>query len=138
MDDNIKNKLKIEVEKAYYSAKRYKVEFTFALLYHEEELPVDKLSQFMRVSDYLLKIDENHYFIILPNTEHNKAFKALQNLIMYLDRYFNNYTSCIGIDTFDISLSPTIVFNRLMKILSETKKHLNSRIENENILDELI
>ncbi|MCK4737920.1 MAG: hypothetical protein KAT10_05100 [Sulfurimonas sp.] len=138
MDDKIENRLRVEVEKSYYSAKRYKVEFTFAILYHEKELPVDKLSQFMRVSDYLLKIDENHYFIILPNTEHNRAFKALQNLIMYLDKYFKNNTSCIGTDTFDTSLSSTIVFNRLMQILNETKKHLHSRIENENVLNDLV
>ena len=138
MDDNIENRLRVEVEKSYYSAKRYKVEFTFAILYHEKELSVDKLSQFIRVSDYLLKIDENHYFIILPNTEHNKAFKALQNLIMYLDEYFKNNTSCISIDTFDTSLSSTIVFNRLMQILNETKKNLNSRIEDENILNNLV
>lgn len=63
MEDDIKNRLKIEIDKAYYVSRRYEAPSTFAILYYEGELPVSKLSEFVRVSDLLLKIDDNRYFI---------------------------------------------------------------------------
>lgn len=137
MDDYIKNRLKIEINKAYYTKKRYSVPSTFAILYHEKELDVAQLGKFVRISDHLLKMDDHHYFLNFAFTEQDGAFKASQNLIMYLDKYFNDTTSCVAIDTFDITLSPTIVLNRLMQILNETRKNSYTRIEDENILNEL-
>ncbi len=135
--ETIKKRLKIEINKAYYIAKRYNVQSTFAFLYHNGELPIDKLGKFVRVSDHLLKIDEHHYFINFTFTNQEDAFKAAQNLLLYLDRYFNHQDSCIALDTFDITKSPTIVLNRLVQILTETKKNSYTRIEDENILNEL-
>jgi len=138
MEERIKNRLKIEINKAYYSYKRYKVDSTFAILYHEQELPVDKLGKIVRLSDLLLKVDEHHYFINFVHTNHNNAFKAAQNLLLALDNYFNNNTSAIAIDTFDISQTPTLVINRLTQILKEIQKNPYTRIDDENILNEIV
>ena len=138
MDKKIKNRLQIEINKAYYSYKRYKIDSTFAILYHEEDLPVDKLGKIVRISDHLLKIDENHYFINFVHTNHNNSFKASQNLLHSLDLLFNNTTSCIAIDAFDITQSPTIVLNRLQQILNAIQKSSRTRIDDENILNEII
>ena len=138
MEDFIKNRLKIEINKAYYIAKRYKSLSTFAILYHKDILPVDILGKFVRISDHLLKIDDHHYFINFTFTHQEDAFKAAQNLLLYLDRHFNNRTSCIALDTFNITQSPTIVLNRLIQILHETKKSSYTRIEDENILNEIV
>jgi len=138
MDERIKNRLQIEINKAYYSYKRYKVDTTFAMLYHKNELPVDKLGKIVRISDHLLKIDDHHYFINYVHTNHNDAFKASQNLLYTLDNYFNNRTSAIAIDTFDTTQTPALVINRLWQILNEIKKNSYTRIDDENILNEMI
>lgn len=135
MDKHIKERLEIEINKAYYIAKRYKSPSTFAVLYHEKELSLEKLGDYVRISDHILKMDDNNYFIHFTFTEQDGAFKASQNLIVYLDHHFNDRSSCMAIDTFDLSHSPTIVINRLMQILTETKKSSYTRIEDENILN---
>jgi len=138
MDERIKKRLEIEINKSYYSFKRYKVDTTFAILYHEKELTVDKLGNFVRISDHLLKIDEHHYFINFIHTHHNNAFKASQNLLLALDNYFNNRTSAIAIDTFDTTQTPNLVINRLYQILNEVRKNPYTRIDDENILNDIV
>ena len=138
MDDSISNRMRVQIKKMYYTHTRYKTKATFAMLYCEKELSVIELSKFVRISDHLLKIDNNHYFITFYHTPHNDAFKASQNLILYLDNFFQNRTSCISIDTFDTNNSQQIVYNRLMKILEETRKTSYLRIEDEGILDGLL
>ncbi|MEO1938270.1 MAG: hypothetical protein ABGW85_06510 [Sulfurimonas sp.] len=138
INEKIKQRLIIEIRKAYYGAQRYNVKSTFALLYHEKELPVDKLGKIVRMSDHLLKIDENHYFINFVHTNHTQAFKAAQNLIHALDSHFNDSNSAIAIDTFDIKQPANLVINRLEQILKEVKKNPYSRIDDENILNEII
>jgi hypothetical protein len=137
IDDFIKKRLKIEINKAYYIAKRYNAISTFAILYHPDTLLVEQLGNFVRISDHLLKIDEHHYFINFAFTDQKNAFKASQNLIFKLDKYYNNNLSCIALDTFDTTQSPTIVLNRLTQILIETQKSSYTRIEDENILNEM-
>jgi len=138
MDQKLFNRLQILVNKTYYTSKRYKVPSTFAYLYHADPLTVEDLGKFVRISDHFIKMDENHYFINFAYTEQDDAFKASQNLLLYLDKHFNNSTSCIALDTFNTSNSAKIVFNRLERILAETKKDPYSRIEDENILDGFI
>jgi len=137
MNEKIKKRLEIEINKAYYSYKRYKVDATFALLYHEKELTVDKLGSFVRISDLLLKIDEHHYFINFVHTHHDSAFKASQNLIFALDNHFHDNTSAIAIDTFDSMQTPSLVIHRLYQILNEVRKNPYTRIDDENILNEI-
>ena len=137
MEDFIKKRVEIEIKKTYYTATRYKRTSTFALLYYEGELSLEQLGKLLRISDHLLKIDKNHYFINFIMTEHSDAFKASENLIFNLDKLLNNTTSCIAIDTFDPTQSPSIVLHRLTQILAETKKNSYSRIEDENILNEM-
>jgi hypothetical protein len=127
--------MRVQIKKMYYTHSRYKTEATFAMLYHEKKMSVIELSKFVRISDHLLQIDDNHYFITFFHTPHNEAFKASQNLILYLDNFFQNRTSCIAIDTFDTSNSQAIVYNRLIQILEETQKTSYTRIEDEDILD---
>jgi hypothetical protein len=138
MEERIKQRLHIEINKAYYSYKRYKIETTFAMLYHEKELPIDKLGHIVRISDHLLKIDEHHYFINFVHTNHNNAFKASQNLLHALDKHFNNNSSAIALDTFNTAQTPNLVINRLWQILKEVQKNSYSRIDDENILNDMI
>jgi len=138
MDDPTTNRLRAEVKKAYYVSERYDVMSTFALLYYEGDITFEVLGSFIRVSDNFLRIDANHFFIVYTYTEQQNAFKASQNLLVNLDKYFNNITSCVALDIFDTSLHYTAVFKRLTQILNETKKNPYSRIEDENILNGLI
>ena len=138
MDDSTKNRLRIEVKKAYYVYERYNVISTFALLYHDGDITFEALGGFLRISDHFLRVDKNHCFIVFTHTEQNNAFKASQNLLVYLDKYFNNRASAVALDNFDTSLSCLTVLNRLTQILNETKKNPDSRIEDENILNGLV
>lgn len=135
MDYSISNRLNVLVKKTYYNYERFDIHATFALLYHEEPLSVVELANFVRISDHLIQLDNNHYFIIFAFTTQNNAYKASQNIIYILDNHFNNNNSCIALDAFDISKSPQSVLNRLKQILTETRKNPYIRIELEDILD---
>lgn len=123
------------VEKTYYIHKRYGVPATFALLHHSQPLNVETLGSFMRLSDHVIQVDENHYFIIFSFTEEASAHKAAQNLLRHLDSHFSEPCSCIAIDSFDTSKAPNSVLCRLKQILTEIRKHGFKRIDNDNILD---
>jgi hypothetical protein len=135
MDFKIVNRANVLVKKAYYTAERFDVKATFALLYHEMPLSVVELAKHVRVSDQLMSLDSNHFFIIFAFTEQDNAYKASQNIVYSLDSYFNNNTSCIALDAFNPSKSPQSVLNRLELILVETRKNPYIRIETEDILD---
>lgn len=134
MDKNIDNRLNVLVKKTYYIHQRFKLDATFALLYHEKPLSVVELSRFIRMSDQVIQIDENHYFILFAFTSPENAYKASQNIIHNLDMYFNNNTSCIVLDSFDITKSAQNVLNRLKQIMVEARKNTYVRIETEDIL----
>ncbi len=138
MTDNILNRIKVEIKRTYYTHDRYKSLSTFALLYHEKKLGVEQLATYVRISDKLIKIDDNHYFINFAFTSQEDAFKAAQNLLLYLDNFFNSRTSCIAIDTLNSKNTTQMVVGKLTQILNETKKSSYSRIEYEDILNGLI
>ncbi|MFH0710707.1 MAG: hypothetical protein V2A75_10920 [Pseudomonadota bacterium] len=135
MNFNNVNRVNVLVKKAYYTSERFQVNATFALLYHEQPLSVVELSQHVRISDQLIQLDDNHYFVIFSFTKQDNAYKASQNIMYRLDEYFKNHTSCIALDTFDSAKSPQSVLNRLRMILTETRKNPYIRIETEEILD---
>lgn len=135
MKDYILNRFKTEIEKAFYSMEKYDILSTFALLHHEDDLEIETLSHYIRVSDKLLKVDAHTYFIIFSFTSPEHTYKAIQNLLLELDNHFNNRTSCIAMLELDPSNSPTMAINKLFTILEETKKHSYSRIEDESILN---
>lgn len=132
---DIFNRISVLIKKTYYINKRYHVDATFGLLYHEEPINVVELSEYVRTSDQYMPIDDHHYFIIFAFTTEENAFKASQNIIRNLDNHFNNQTSCIALDTFDTSNSAHSVINRLQQILTEIRKKPYSRVETEDILD---
>jgi len=138
MEAVIFNRLQILINKTYYATKRYKVPATFALLYHEDPLTHDELGSFLRISDHFIQIDDNHYFLNFSHTNQEDAFKAAKNVLFGIDKHFNNQKSYIAIDTYDITKNPKIVYSRLEQILIETKKHSYTRIEDEDVLNELI
>lgn len=138
MYEKVLNRIRREIDKTYYMNRRYYFISTFALLYHKHALNVNELGSFLRVSDHFLAIDENHYFINFTFSRQANAFKAAENLLLYLDRHFNDNTTCIALDTFDNSKTPQMVMNRLVQILDATKNHSYERIEDENILNELV
>jgi len=134
LEERLKNRLRIIVEKSYYVKERYKIESTFALLYHKEPLTPAELGKCVRKSDHFLELDDNHHFINFMYISHQDAFKASQNLIQSLDKYFQNNTSTIAIDTFDSIKTPTMVYNRLDEILKTIKDDPYSRVEDETVL----
>lgn len=134
MSQNISNRINVLIKKTYYTYERFGVDATFALLYHEEPLSVVELAKYVRISDHLMKMDENHYFIIFAFTSHENSYKASQNIVHSLDKYFNNHTSCIALDSFDPSKTHQSVLNRLKQIMAETRKDPYMRIEGEEIL----
>ena len=138
IDEKVFNRLKVEINRTYYTFKRYMSPSTFAFLYFEGDLSVEDLGEFLRISDKFLKVDDNHYFINYMFTEQHGAFKASQNLLLNLDKHFENNASCIAIDKFDTNKTPRIVINRLMEILRETQKHSYTRIEDESILNDIL
>lgn len=136
MDSENLNRVELLVKKAYYTAERFHLNLTFALLYHEEPLPVIELSKYIRITDHVVSLDDHHYFIVFAYTSHENSYKASQNTVHSLDKYFNNLTTCIALDTFDTSKSVSIVLYRLKQILAETKKSSYVRVETEDILDD--
>lgn len=123
------------VQKTYYACERYELDATFAMLYHEKPITPAELGQYVRISDHLVQLDENHYFIIFTYTEHDNAVKACQNLVHSLDHHFNDHTSCIVLDSLNPSKSAKIVLKRLQAILDETRSRSYTRVETEEIFD---
>lgn len=138
MDEKMFNRLKILIEKAYYISTRYHTASTFALLYHENPITPHELGKFLRKSDHFLQLDAQHCFIHFSFTNHSNAFKASENLLMLLDNFFGNTTTRIAIDTFDTNKTPTIVYNRLVQILEVITNHPYTRVDDENILNEIV
>lgn len=135
LDEKLRTRLNAEIVRAHYTYERYNAESTFALLYHEKDIELDVLGGFVRVSDRLVKVDENHHFVVYNFTTQDDAYKASKNLINKLDNHFHNTSSCIAIDSPSKTDSTHMVMNKLHQILQETKKNSVSRIEYEDILD---
>ena len=135
MSFDILSRVNVLVKKTYYAFERFHVDATFALLYHEKPLNVVELSKYIRVTDHIMPLDENHYFIIFAFTTQENAYKASQNILFNLDQFLNTQTSCIALDTFDTSKSSSAVVMRLKQILAETRKSSYIRVETEDILD---
>jgi hypothetical protein len=134
MNYDISNRINVLIKKTYYTYERFGVDATFALLYHEEPLSVVELALFVRISDHLMKIDENHYFIIFAFTSEKNAYKASQNIIHKLDSHFNDHSACIALDSLDPKKTPQNVLNRLKQIMCEIHRDSHIRVETEDIL----
>lgn len=134
MDENILNRVNVLVKKTYYTYDRFEVDATFALLYHETPLSVVELSNYVRLSDQLIQLDDHHYFIIFAFTSEENAYKASQNIIHKLDGHFNNHSSSVALDSLNVTMSPKLVLNRLKQIMKEIHKDSHVRIETEDIL----
>jgi len=137
IDKQTYEQLDTEIKKTHYNAKRYSTVSTFGLLYFEGNLEEKMLQEFMRLSDYFLKLNDNYYFLSFHHTDENGAIKAGENLIFNLDQYLGNKSSYIAVDRIDTTESTRSTINRLYQILQEAKKHKNNRVEDENILNEL-
>ena len=137
INDDIQKQLNQEIEKSHYKAKRYQQAFTFALLNYEGDLEQKKLEEFLRLSDFVLKIQEGYYFLNFYNTNEQDALKASENLLFHIDSLLQNQKSYIAIDRVDSNESATSTINRLYQILQEAKKHQTNRVEDEQILNEL-
>ncbi len=135
MTDKVFNRLEVEIKKTYYVSERYKITSSFILIHHEKKLTIKELSMFLRGSDKILEIDENTFFVIFTFTSEEQTFKASENILLELDRHFNSRDSYISMEALDTSNSPRMVINKLLQILSETRKSSYSRIEGESILN---
>ena len=135
MKEAIKIRVHAQIKKAYYTFERYQNPSTFALLYHDEPLNLEELAKYVRISDHFIALDEYHYFIIFSFTSGNDSYKASQNLIHHLDNHFNNHSSAIALDSFDLTNTPHLVINRLQQILAQTRKNSFSRVEDASVLE---
>jgi len=138
MSSEIEVRINAEINRAYYTYDRYKADATFALVYHDKELGLEALGEYVRISDRFVKMDENNFFMLFHFTDANEASKASQNLLLKLDNHFHDTSTCIAIDTFNTSNSTKVVLNRLNQIIKETRKNSFTRIEYEDILDSII
>ena len=136
MSFDILNRVGVLVKKTYYTFDRFNIDATFALLYHEKPVNVIELSKYIRITDQIIPLDDNHYFIIFAFTSQENAYKASQNILSDLDQFLNSQTSCIALDTFDTTKTPNAVLIRLKQILAETRKSSYIRVETEEILDQ--
>ncbi len=134
--ESVKNRFQVMVKKSYYIKQRYNLDFTFALLYHKHPIDVVELSQFIRISDLIIDIDDNHYFIIYQFTDIQETLKATQNLIFNLDKFFNETgSSYVAIDKLDDTVSPMNLLSRLKQIVNYAKTNKINRVETEEVLD---
>lgn len=138
MDENTLSRLNAEITRTYYAYTRYKTISTFALLHCEKEIHFQTLGSFIRATDRFIQINPNEYFIIFHYTSLDNTYKACKNLLYNLDTYFNSTTSCIAIDEFDLNKNSNAIIQRLKQIINQTKKHSLSRIEYDDILDDII
>lgn len=138
MSSELEVRINAEINRAYYTFERYKVDATFVLVYHKEPLGLEELGKYVRISDRFVKYDDNHFFMLYHFTAEKEAYKASQNLLLKLDNHFNNTTTCIAIDNFNPSNTTKVVLNRLNQIIKETRKNSFARIEYEDILDSFI
>lgn len=135
MNENVINRFEVLIKKTYYIYERYNVNSTFSLLYHKEPLSIIELSKYIRISDSIIEIDENHYFIIFQFTSEENAYKASQNIIHKLDEDFNAHAFYMAIDKLDITISPQNVLRRLKLIVEYAIKNRCIRVETEEVLD---
>lgn len=136
MNENIRNRFDVLIKKTYYIHKRYGVESTFALLYHKEPLSIVELSKYIRISDHIIQIDENHYFIIFQFISAEKAYKASQNITYKLDNHFGSEEKCyMAIDKLDTTITSQNVLRRLKLIVEYAIKNRCVRVETEEVLD---
>ena len=138
LDDELKIRLNAEISRAHYTFERYGAESTFALVYHENEIELDVLGGFVRVSDRLVKVDNNLHFIIFNFTVQDDAYKASRNLLRNLDNHFSSTNSCIAIDAPSKTDNVHMIMNKLYQIIKETQKNSVVRIEYSDILDTML
>jgi len=98
MSTEIEIRINAEINRAYYTCDRYQANATFALVYHEKEISLEELGEYVRISDRFVKIDDNYFFMLFHFTNANEASKASQNLLLNLDNHFKDTTTCIAID----------------------------------------
>jgi hypothetical protein len=135
LDEELKIRLNAEIGRAHYTYERYKAEATFALVYHEKDIGLEQLGSLVRVSDRLVRVNENLHFVIYNFTTQDDAYKASRHLLSSLDKHFHSATSCIAIDSPPKTDSTHMVMNKLHQIILETKKNSVTRIEYSDILD---
>jgi hypothetical protein len=137
MDDKTRTRLELEISKIHDACERYDSDTSSAIVYHEKEIDLPLIGSFLRKNDKVIRLDENHHFIMFFFTSESEAYEAAKNLLAKLDHHFQNSTSCIAIDSACKNDSTNMMINKLIQILKETKKNSISRIEYEDVLDEI-
>jgi len=135
MNQNLEKRYEVLVKKTYYIHKRYNLESTFALLYHKEPLSLVQLSAYARISDYIIEVDENNYFIIFQFTSEEDAYKASQNIIGKLEVNFCSHAFYIGLHKININMTPQNILKKLRLIVEYAIKNRFNRVETEEVLD---
>ena len=138
LDDKTKKILELEIGKVHDACERYDSQNSAAIVYHEKDVDTELLSGFLRKNDVVIRLDDNHHFIVFGYTSDSEAYNAAKHLLAELDKYFKSSTTCIAIESACKYDSANIMLNKLLQILNETKKNSISRIEYEDILDEVV
>ncbi len=137
LDDQTKTRLESEISRVHDACDRYGSDVSSAIVYHEKDIDLSLFGSFLRKNDRVIRLDENHHFVMFFFTSESEAYDAAKNLLAHLDIHFNDKTSCIAIDSACKNDSANMMINKLLQILKETKKNSISRIEYEDILDEV-
>ncbi|WP_373071530.1 hypothetical protein [Sulfurimonas sp.] len=137
LDDNTRTRLESEINRMNDASERYGSDILSAIVYHEKDIDLALFGSFLRKNDKVVRLDKNHHFVMFYFTSEQEAYEAAKHLLAQLDDHFENTTSCIAIDSDWKNDSTNMLINKLYQILQETKKHSVSRIEYEDILDEI-
>ncbi len=125
-----------EIKRIFYLKKRYNIDGKFALLYVEDEISLEEVSRFVRMSDRVMRVGEHYYLIIYMYViKDSDAYKAAENLLYKIDNFFGHQNSYIALSGFDESFSVDNILNRLKMIADTTKEKSNTRVEFDDILD---
>ncbi|QFR50105.1 hypothetical protein FJR48_10355 [Sulfurimonas lithotrophica] len=138
LDEQTKIRLESEVNRVHDACKRYESNTSSAIVYHEKDIDLVLFGSFLRKNDKIIKLDNHHHFIMFCYTSESEAYEAAKNLLSKLDSHFQNTTSCIAIDSACKNDSTNMMINKLLLIIKETKKNSVSRIEYDDILDEIV
>lgn len=131
-------RLEAEINRAFYANDKYNLIATFVMVYYDKEISVEDMGKYVRATDRFIQIDESHCFIIFHYTAQENAYKASQNLLLKLDKHFQNSNAVIAIDDFDKSESPALIICKLKQIIKEIKKNSLVRVEDKSLLDSKI
>jgi hypothetical protein len=114
------------ISKYIYREKRYKIHFSLVMICHQEDFEIDfnKLTNELRESDTLMKINDQLSCLILDNTSIENYVKAAENLTKTLQKlYFKQHFYISTISSQEINHNYLEMSNKLFERLEYSIKN---------------